>query len=176
MKKSYSLALANLEKSKEDLIHLIAKNDHQYISSRKNGKWSPLEQCYHLHMAEMLSRKYCEKKLSFNPELKDAGYKNSLRLWLLQLIEYLPLKFKAPTAVGQQSFPENLNLDMVTMEWSHQREQLGRFLENLDPSYVDKEIYKQPMVGRLTIGGMLKFFQFHIDRHRSHIKRDYGIG
>ena len=87
-----------------------------------------------------------------------------------------PIKFKAPKAISDQEFPENLNLEMVRQEWANERIEFKDFLETLDPSLVHKEIYKQPFVGRLTIGGMLQFFQFHQDRHGNHIRRDYNIG
>ena len=146
------------------------------INHRKNGKWSPIEHSYHVHLAEMYSRKYCVKKLSFNPALKRAGIMTQLRIWALQTIEWMPVKFKAPKAIDQDVFPPNLSLDQVADEWSVERLELKRFLQDLDPSYLHKEIYKQPTVGRVTIEGMLRFFQYHLDRHRHHIKRDYHIG
>lgn len=176
MEKKYAAAFGRLEKSKEDLLSLLADRDAQYISCRKSNKWSPLEQCYHVYLAEMLSRKYCVKKLSFNPELKEAGFLNQWRIWALKTIELLPLKFTAPEAISEQVFPESLTLETVARVWSEERQALRGFLEKMNPALINKEIYKQPTVGRLTISGMLEFFQFHLDRHVHHIKRDYGIG
>ena len=176
MFKNYSRTFEQLEKSKEGLLRNLADENPQQIAIRKNNKWSPIEHCYHVYLAEKLSRKYCIKKLSFNHELKDAGFKNQFRIWALMTIEWMPIKFKAPKAIDEQVFPENLDLNLVREGWTKDRQELKSFLTNLDPSYINKEIYKQPSVGRLTIGGMLQFFQFHLNRHRSHIRRDYGIG
>ena len=176
MDKSHASAFEYLEQTKEVLLSNLAERDPVYIASRKNNKWSPIEQCYHVYLAEKLSRKYCVKKLSYQPELQDAGLKTRFRIWALKTIELTPIKFKAPKAINDQVFPENLNLELVLQEWSKERGELNDFLETLNPSYVDKEIYRQPFVGRLTIGGMLNFFEFHQDRHRNHIKRNYDIG
>ena len=175
MDKKHAQLFESLEKSKAALLSKLNDADYTMISTRNNDKWSPLEQCYHLYLAEHLSRKYCAKKLSFNPKLKTAGLITKLRLWTIKFIEVLPLKFKAPNTVNEQRFPADLSLEMVKKLWADERLELKIFLETLDSSLVNKEIYKQTIVGRLTIAGMLDFFQFHFDRHKSHIKRDYSI-
>jgi hypothetical protein len=176
MEKSYEHSFDRLEKKKENLLKKLSEQTAEVIESRKNCKWSPVEQCYHVHLAEKLSRKYCIKKLSFNPDLEDAAIKTSFRVLTLKIIEWTPFKFTAPKTINEQVFPESLNFDMMCQEWEKDREELKAFLDNLDPSLSNKEIYKQPMVGRLTIGGMLEFFEFHLDRHCHHIRKDYSIG
>jgi hypothetical protein len=114
--------------------------------------------------------------LSYQPELQDARFTNQLRIWAFKVIEWTPIKFKAPKAINDQSFPENLHLELIRQEWAKDRIELKEFLTTLDSALVHKEIYKHPFAGRLTIGGMLAFFQFHQDRHGTHIRRDYGIG
>ena len=132
MEKSYLKKFNQLEKSKELLLHKLEKRDSEFLITRKNGKWSPVEHCYHVFLAEMYSRKYCVKKLSYNPELKDAGIKTQLRLWTLKLSEVLPIKFKAPKTINEQVFPEDLNLEMIFRVWGQERNELKNFLENLD--------------------------------------------
>lgn len=168
-------AFDRLEYTREALLDKISAHDHTHISTRKKKKWSPVEQCYHVYLAENLSRQYCIKKLSFKPELEDAGLKTQLRVMALKAMERLPLKFKAPKNINEQAFPPDLNLETVRQVWAEDRKELKSFLENLDPALLNKEIYKQPSVGRLTIAGMLEFFQFHQDRHQEHIRKIYGI-
>ncbi len=175
MKKSYTHALERLTKKKDELLDAVEAHDSKYIITRKNNRWSPLEHCYHLYLAEHISRKYCVKKLSFNPLLEDIGMGSQLRIWGLKLMEVVPLKFKAPEAISEQVFPADLNVESVRHQWSAERVELKRFLADLDPALYSKQIYRHPMVGRLSIDGMLEFFLFHIDRHAQHVKRYYGI-
>ena len=176
MNSSYIQQFKALEDAKANLLSILAQSDEDDLKQRVDLKWSPLEHCYHVYLAEKLSRMYCEKKLSFDPVLKKAGFLTKLRLWGLKIIELVPLKFKAPQAINQNAFPEHLSLEMVADEWEQERKALNSFLDKVDPKYHDKELFKQPLAGRLTIGGMLEFFLFHLQRHQSHIKTQYKIG
>ena len=169
MNQEHAYAFDRLQYSREALLDRLGEHNHDALSMRKKKKWSPLEQCYHVHLAEKFSRLYCIKKLSFNPELNDAGLTSWLRVFALKTFERVPFKFKAPKAINEAAFPENINLEMLREVWTSDRQELKSFLDNLDEQLVNKEIYKQPTVGRLTIGGMLEFFQFHQDRHQKHI-------
>ncbi len=172
MHKKYTSAFEHLERSKEALLQQLSSYTPAELSSSQNGKWSPLQHTYHLFLAEEVSLKYVIKKLSFNPQLKKAGISHQLKIWALNFIEITPFKFKAPAVISEQAFPENLTLEMVRTRWAYERINLKDFLTNLDQNLHDKEIYKQPSVGRLTIKGMLHFFQFHHDRHKKHIDRE----
>ena len=171
MHKRYIKSLDKLELSKKNLLDKLSGWTPENLCARKNGKWSALEHCYHIYLAEEASLKYVVKKLSFNPDLKDAGILHLFRLSALKFIEISPFKFKAPAAISEQAFPGSLTLDFVKMKWSESRTELHNFFENIDDKYVDKEIYKQPSVGRLTLNGMLQFLQFHLDRHAGHIEK-----
>lgn len=175
MDQNHARAFSYLEQTKETLLANLSASDPLILATRTGEKWSPIEHCYHVYLAEKVSRNYCIKKLSYQPQLQNAGFTNQLRIWAFKVIEWTPIKFKAPKAINDLSFPKNLNLELIRQEWAKDRIELKGFLTTLDPSLVHKKIYKHPFAGRLTIGGMLAFFQFHQDRHWNHIRRDYGI-
>jgi hypothetical protein len=45
------------------------------------------------------------------------------------------------------------------------------YLEDLPEHIFDKELYKHPFAGRVTIRGMVDFFGGHLERHAKQIDR-----
>ena len=80
MDKRHATAVEYLEQSKEKLLANLEEKYPVYLATRKWDKWSPNEHCYHIYLAEKGSRKYYVKKLSYNPELQNAGIKNQIRI------------------------------------------------------------------------------------------------
>jgi len=82
-----------------------------------------------------------------------------------------PFKFKAPASVGESEFPPDLTLDQLESDWSKSRLHLKEFLNKINDKYLNLEVYKQPLAGRLTLDGMLHFFVLHQQRHIKKIAR-----
>jgi len=122
-------------------------------------------------LAEASSQKYVEKKLSFNPALKNKGLLNMIRFRLLSLFMRSPIKRKAPDGLGSSTLPEQSSFWETAKQWKAQRESLAQYLENLPAEYASKEIYKHPAAGRLTLTQMVLFFHDHFRRHRKQIRK-----
>jgi len=135
------------------------------------GKWSALQVMQHLMRSEELSMRYLQKKLSYQPDLQKAGPVTGLRSWLLRTYLQLPFKFKAPQAVDAANFESDLTLDELAGRWKATRAELRAFLDGLPDDLYDKAVYKHPFAGRLTLYGMVDFFDGHFRRHREQIRR-----
>lgn len=167
--------LQNLDKIDTQLQALFDRLE-QYSDELLNqkpaeGEWSPMDNLHHLMRSERLSQGYIRKKLSFNPKLKRANLSTAWRSWLLSTYLRFPMKFKAPEAVAEEHFPEYSSLKDVRDQWQQQRQQLKSYLEDLPEHIYDKELYKHPFAGRVTIRGMVDFFGGHLERHSRQIDR-----
>lgn len=134
-------------------------------------KWSVIQIMHHLMLSEAGSMNYVKKKISFNPELKDAGVKAALRELALGTYLGSPLKRKAPDFISGDKLPAHASFWKTAQDWKNQRSELQEFLHKLPPDLLKKEVYKHPFVGRITIYGMLRFFEQHFDRHQKQIQR-----
>ena len=133
--------------------------------------WSAIQILHHLIMSEKYSRMYCEKKLSFKPKLKKAGISASLRAKFVNFYLNSPLKAPAPKQISGPHLPTEDTLDNVREIWLAERVNLAKFIHNLPQEYADKEVYKHPLGGRLSINGMMQFFDSHFINHEKQIYR-----
>lgn len=164
--------LQQLNASLEDLFRQMeAYSDERLNTPPAPGKWSALQAMHHLLLSEGYSQAYVEKKLSFKPRLKKAGLVERGRVLLLQCYLNAPFKFKAPTAVADENLPTDTTLAATKEQWLNQRQKLVAQLESYPPELFTMALYKHPFAGRMTLSGMLAFFQAHFNRHRKQIER-----
>lgn len=135
------------------------------------GAWSVLEVMYHLMLSEKLSRAYIQKKLSFKPDLPANNWSARLRSFLLDTYNRGPIKRKAPQNVSESQFPKDLTFVGVVTEWKNERQTLRTYLEGLEPALYQKQVYRHPFGGRLSLAAMVSFFNSHFDRHYKQIRR-----
>lgn len=166
---------SRLDRLDAELLKLLKElesyEDEQLNKSPAEGGWSPLQVLQHLKQAEELSMRYLQKKLSYNPELKGAGLLSGLRSWLLKTYLRAPFKFKAPKNVDTTDMPRDLSLKNITKEWMAIRRELREFLASLPDDIYSKEVYRHPFAGRLTLAGMVDFFEEHFRRHQRQVQR-----
>ncbi|MBK8967859.1 MAG: DinB family protein [Lewinellaceae bacterium] len=166
---------AAYQKQVEALLERLAASDDSVLNmSAMDGGWSAIQTAHHLILTEELSLKYVQKKLSFQPKLEVPGPDSWFRSNLLALYLYLPFKFKAPDAVGDQSLPGFTSLADTRARWLKIRQDWTDFLEQLPGDLVDKSVYRHPFAGRFGWPGMLRFFQNHFTRHQKQIFRTLG--
>jgi len=158
------------------LLDQLAANDDTILNmTALDGGWSAIQTAHHLILTEELSLRYVQKKLSFQPKLEKAGPDSWLRSQLLALYLFLPIKFKAPDAVGDQSLPGFTALADTRSRWLNARQAWTTFLEQLPDDLLDKAVYRHPFAGRFGWLGMLRFFRNHFDRHKKQIYRTTGL-
>ncbi|MEM8524907.1 MAG: DinB family protein [Bacteroidota bacterium] len=164
-----------LDKLDADLRNLLTDLDgysEQTLNRKPDEKsWSVFQIMTHLILAEGGSIKYIQKKLSFSPELKTAGATAKARSVLVNAYLSSPLKRKAPEAIAGDNLPKYTTFWDVAKKWKNQREELRTYLDELPADLFDKELYKHPFAGKMTLGEMLAFFQKHYNRHKKQIYR-----
>ena len=168
--------LTNQLNSLDNLVTDLLFSLKPYTEEKLNAKptesaWSTLQICHHLMLAEQGSLNYLKKKLSFNPKLKDVSLGTRMRQKLMTTYISTPIKFKAPTAVGDEVLPDSSTLEQVTMNWKSIRADMRSFLFKLPDEIFEKEVYKHPFAGKLSIEGMLLFFEGHLKRHEKQIRK-----
>ncbi|HWY98351.1 MAG TPA: DinB family protein [Bacteroidia bacterium] len=160
-----------LENSRKQLIEDLKKFDNRkLVTSPAPGKWSVSQVFYHLDKAESQSVIYVSKKMLDVNNLKKTGFKEAYRTFFLWLGLASPVKFKAPIeALGEM--PEKVYYTGITRQWDATRTKLEQLLELLPEDILRKNVFKQPIIGRINIYQMLDFMQWHFDRHRKQVYR-----
>lgn len=164
--------LQGLDHELQQLLDQLRPYSHEVLNqSPKPGAWSAMQVLHHVKLSEFYSQQYCEKKLSFEPQLKQAGWLENVRAKLVVGYLRAPFRVKAPKAIAGPALPEESQLSAIETEWKAQRKSLAQFMAKLPDQYLDKAVYKHPMGGRLSFMGMLDFFQAHFRRHQQQIWR-----
>lgn len=162
--------LEKMDKALNDLILRLSTIEAQLLNLKPDEKsWSVLEILQHLMHAESGSIKYVQKKLSYNPVLKKAGFQAKFRAFVFLTAFKMPIKFKAPAIVSDDKFSSNANLESVTKDWLLKRKKMRRYLESLPNDIFDKVVYKHAAAGKITLNAMIEFFDIHFQRHLKQI-------
>ncbi len=161
-----------LDQNLEALLKYLKEfPDKQLNEKPAPDAWSALQICHHLLIAEKLSLQYIKKKFSFNPKLQPVTMATKMRTRLLKTYLNTPMKFKAPENVSTENLPATSELGDVKNEWLNYRTELRSFLKSLPEDIFNKEVYKHPFAGKLSLQGMLVFFEEHFNRHQKQIKK-----
>ena len=172
MHESFHSLLISLERERAELFSLLrGRSDESLNAAPGPGQWSAVQVMHHLIVSEELALSYLHKKLSYTPKLEKAGFRTWLRKAMLKFYLALPIKFKAPKVVSGEVLPEFATLAATEARWEAVRADLSAFLTKAPAEYFDKELFKHPFAGKLTLGGMLEFFLSHFRRHREQIIR-----
>lgn len=150
---------------------LEAYDDTQLNHRPSDGGWSVLQVLHHLILAETASLGYIEKKLSFKPTLEKAGLRSEWRLFVVDFYFRMPIKFKAPKGVDREALPDRSDFKTTKEQWEAQRKLLRQTLSHLPEEQFNRELYKHPFAGKMTLRQMLQFFDMHIKRHQKQINR-----
>lgn len=171
MNTSVESVFQELEQQREALLSLV-KNlpEEKYNTSAFPGKWSISQILTHVLTSEKLSLGYIKKKAQGIDAVKNSGLVETLRLWLLIISQRIPLKYKAPKVMVENT-PPAMPLPKLVEEWSIVRSELKQFLENMEDKHIRKVIYKHPVAGRLDVRQTMIFFREHIIHHTPQIKR-----
>ncbi len=169
---AYKNRLDNLNQSLETLLSLMGQHSHQSLNAKPfAGAWSALQVAQHLIAAERLSVWYVKKKTTDPNALQRAGLGAWARQQLLGLTLSSPVKFKAPAMVSEEKFPAEATFEKVSEDWLKARMELAELLEIAPRDWQKKLVYRHALAGRMTLIGMLEFFEQHFNRHQKQIER-----
>jgi uncharacterized damage-inducible protein DinB len=159
-----------LEKQREQLMSQIISLTEKQINDHEPGKWSIAEILSHLISSEQLSVNYLNKKILGIADTSNTGLAEEMKMIIFVISQRLPLKFKAPKKVVDNT-PQYNTLEGLTTAWSSSRQELFKVLEKFDDHQLKKKIFRHPLVGMLNIQQTLRFFNEHIIHHTPQIKR-----
>ncbi len=164
--------LQTLDRELDELFDDLAQYAPEALNQAPApGGWSAMQALHHLLLSERYSLQYCEKKLSHRPKLPRAGV---LAWWRVQYVRFYllsPIKVKAPAMIDTPALPATDTLPSVAAQYRAQRAAMATFLDNLPAEYADKEVYRHPFAGRMSVAGMLSFFGAHFTHHRRQLYR-----
>ncbi|MBU6342372.1 MAG: DinB family protein [Bacteroidetes bacterium] len=135
------------------------------------GSWSAAQTVQHLLKSETGVLAYCRKKMQFESNFKKAGIFSRIRVGLLGIMLWAPIKFKAPKVIDTENLPEFSRLDDLKAEWAKTHKNWLDFLEELPEKMADKAVFKHPRAGRINWKQTFLFFQWHTKRHAAQIRR-----
>jgi hypothetical protein len=130
--------------------------------------WSLLQAASHLCQAEGSALQYVLKKSQSN-SLEESPLRSAWRVFLIQSVLTLPIKFKAPAIVAIP--PHFEDLQSLKEEWNLVHNGLEEWINHLPDVKLNKLLFKHPVAGMLTAKDMLSFFAIHFNRHKRQFKR-----
>jgi hypothetical protein len=160
----------SIEFQRQSLLSPLKNLPAEKLNGHAPNKWSINEIIAHLIVAEQLSVGYIRKKMQGIGQAKDTGIYEELKMILLQASQRLPLKFKAPKKVVEQTLPETDIVKLIE-QWNIVRQELRAVLEKFEDDQIKRGVYRHVRVGMLNIQQAVKFFGEHVRHHAPQIRR-----
>jgi len=157
-----------LEKTKREVLNMVKDKNNQDLNTSDEGSWSINQVLYHHYLAEKLTIEYINKKLSENGSLENAGITELLKSKLLNLLLWLPIKFKSPKRIAD--VPETIELNNLINDWSSLRNELKKIINNFSDKAIGSKVFLHPRVGMITMSQTLDFIDMHLKHHIPQIK------
>jgi hypothetical protein len=133
-----------------------------------NGGWSIAQVIFHIASAEKGIIQYLQKKLQNPTESKPAGLKSYYRATLLRYALRSKRKFRAPKALEQPQGTYSLS-DLMN-QWQLSRTELKNIFTSVNAADVNRQLFKHPVVGKISLKQTLGFMTDHAQRHLEQIK------
>lgn len=164
---------SGFNKLEDSRLQLLAKLDEKKEPELNyhpgKNKWSVIQVLNHLIITEQLSVKYINKKLTYRTNIKKTGLGAAIRFFVLKLMLQTPLRFKAPEIVSE--VPDNGDFNYVKNQWDQTRKELRKLLDDMPEEFLNKNIFKNAMAGKMNIYQMLGFMEEHFRHHVKQIDR-----
>ncbi len=158
----------SLETQRQELLSMVKHLTKEQLSIHPEGKWSIAQILSHLISSEQLSVLYLNKKTQGIHNLPDTGFKEELVMLILIVSQRLPLKFKAPKILTENTLIYKTE-DELKEAWEKVRGELKETLKRFKDDQLNRKVYKHPIAGMLNMKQALRFFSEHINHHTPQI-------
>ncbi|MBS1505027.1 MAG: DinB family protein [Bacteroidetes bacterium] len=158
----------SLEHQRRELLHSLHNVAPQKLNRCENDKWSVNQILAHLIAAERLSVSYLKKKIQGIETASDTGFVEELKMLVLKISQRLPLKFKAPKVVVENTTTET-DFEKLQEEWTTVRLELKLVLERVEDRHIKRKIYRHVRAGMLNVQHALQFLKEHVGHHTPQI-------
>ena len=160
-----------LERQLDDLLQIVRPLSYaQQNFKPETNSWSTLQVFRHMIQSEGQINLYLRKKILGVKTIGRAGLTAKIRSIILNTAMRLSIKYKVPDAI-KVDFEENYDFEKLSTEWRFLRGEIKSFLENIDDETSRKEIFRHPVVGRMSILQGLSFMNEHLGRHIRQVER-----
>jgi uncharacterized damage-inducible protein DinB len=129
--------------------------------------WSVAQVITHLAMAEEKALAYLDKKMEVRKH-GPVGLSAPFRLWFLNTVIRLPLKYKAPAIVAD--IPST-SYGVAADRWAAIRLRTRSRYQDLDEKLLGHDLYKHPIVGKFSPAQGMRFMAEHVKHHEHQIQR-----
>jgi len=170
MNNTLAKQLELLEAQRSELLTSLRSLPADRLNHHSEGRWSINQIIAHLIAAEKLSIAYLQKKILAIHEVDNTGIYEEIKMIGLIISQRLPLKFRAPRVVVENTI-QTTDISQLEKEWASSREELRQLLEKVTDDQIKRRIYKHVRAGKLNIQHALIFFREHIIHHQPQIKR-----
>jgi hypothetical protein len=158
-----------LEASKQQFVSLLSNKRFEAHAQPLAG-WSLAQVVEHLLASEGGTWGYMRKKSSGGWEaLEDASAEHHEKS--RAIIERLQSdeRYLAPDILPQ---PTNaIALHELLAQWDEQRQELLKFIREIQPNHYHKLVFRQPAAGMLTVLHALEFMEAHLRHHMPQAER-----
>lgn len=171
MEKIIAPIFEKFENTREELFKRLDSLPAEKMNQQtKSGGWSVVQVMGHLIDAENNTTMYVSKKVEKEKNLKKAGWKAAYRYWVLKIAFAIPFaKFKVPPLLKEPSNDTSFN--QAKNDWRTVRNNMREVINKLDENQLKAEIFKHPVVGKMSMIQAVKFMQTHFDRHEEQIDK-----
>ncbi|MCB0769713.1 MAG: DinB family protein [Flavobacteriales bacterium] len=163
--------LAGFDRMERDRLRIVDELSH--IPPERSAErpapdaWSVAQVITHLAMAEEKALAYLEKKLEVKKH-GPVGHGAPLRLWFLNTVIRLPLKYKAPAIVADIPCT---SYAVAKERWAAIRLRTRQRYQELDEKLLGHDLYKHPILGKFNLLQGLRFMAEHVKHHEHQIQR-----
>lgn len=159
-----------LESSRLQLLAELEKRDDKELNFHPGkDKWSVIQVMHHLIIIEQLSIGYINKKLTYRTNIKKSGLGAAIRFFVLKSVLQTPFLFKAPKIVSE--VPDNAGFKETKNQWDQVRKDMKELFDNLPEEFLNKNIFKHALAGKMNIYQMLSFMEEHFKHHVKQVDR-----
>lgn len=168
---SLNTEVSKLEKQLDELLQMVKPLSSKQQNFKPDANsWSMLQVFRHMMQSEGQINKYLRKKILGAETTGKAGIGAFFRSIILNTAMRLPIKFKVPDAI-KVNLDENYDYEKLSTEWKSLRKEIRAFLEDINEETARKEIFRHPVMGRMSILQGLAFMQVHLERHTQQVER-----
>ncbi|MBI1768538.1 MAG: DinB family protein [Bacteroidetes bacterium] len=160
----------SIETQRHLLLSALKDLPFEKLNQHLPNKWSINQIVAHLISAEQLSVRYISKKILGIHQTNDTGLYEELKMILLQISQRIPLKYRAPKKVVENTLNEQ-DIHKLIGQWDLVRNDLKNILEKIEDHQIKRGIYRHVRVGMINIQHAVKFFGEHVIHHTPQIKR-----
>lgn len=170
MSKELAKKYVDIEGIKNQFLKKVEKVSYEKFNQKPDDdSWSLAQVFYHIYFVEFGTITTINKNLKADKVKLKAGFSNSIRSLLLNMILKSPFKFKAPQVVSE--VPAKISLQEIKEMFDKNTLAFKTILVDLPVELEHKLIFKHPFAGLFTINETLHFVKEHYLHHEMQLDR-----